>query len=188
MLTLWLMLLSCTNSGLGKSPTADTGPDIADCPWEGDWELTIVYCGGSFTYNEWFPAYDESTMSIARSGDGGCEVAFTWASDECAEEEQWALTPLYPELTEDQETSTVPYDGSARLTLGGISDCSPEGCAFDLGDMDLVDEPCEEGDRAVTLDVSVDDSTTDQLEIEGLFGDPGRHDCPLTLTTVWVRK
>ena len=188
MLTLFLILASCSNSGLGKENTADTGPDIVDCPWEGEWELIIVNCGASFAYSDWFLTYYDSGMEIARSPDGGCDVTFSWSSDVCAEEEQWSITPQYPELTEDQETSTVPYNGDARLTLGGISDCSPAECSFDPKDMDINEKPCEEGDRQVTLDIEVDDETTDQLTISGMFSDPGRTDCPLSLTTVWTRK
>ena len=191
MLTLFFALLSCTNSGLGKSPTGDTGPDFADCPWEGEWELRVVNCGEFNTaYAPWDATYDEATLEISRNneGAGGCDAVFTWSNAVCAEEEVWEILPLYPELTEDQETSTVPWDGTARVSMKGISDCSPEGCRIDPVDMEVQKDACEEGERVLTIEVEVDDSIPDQLEITGLFSDPGRSDCPLDLRTSWVKK
>jgi hypothetical protein len=185
---LWMTMLSaCTNSGLGVNNTADTGPTTVDCPWEGTWELTIVECG-SFPYSDWFPTYTDSTLEISTASDGGCNAVFTWSGSECAEEEQWKITPDYPELTENQETSTVFWFGDTTVSYQGISNCSPDACLFDMKDMDVVDQPCEEGDRVVSQKVNVNTDIDNQLEIKGLFGDPGRTDCPLDLNTVWVKK
>lgn len=184
-----LLLASCTNSGLGLVQTADTGPLTVGCPWEGDWELVVVECS-SFPYNEkWDSVYDNVTMSIEADGDNGCAVDFSWSAATCSETESWRIDPVIPDFTEDEDPDEWSFDGKAEVTYGGIDSCDPAGCDFDQGDMSFSSDTCSEGDRdGLSADIEIDDSKDDQLTIEGLLDDPGRHDCVLGLKTTWTRK
>jgi hypothetical protein len=190
MLTTWFLsslLFSCTNSGLGVVQTADTGPISVGCPFEGEWELTVVECS-SFPYNDkWDATYDDVTMEIEQDGEA-CKVDFRWSSATCTEEEQWTITPTVPEFTEDQDPKLWEYDGKATVSYEGISDCDPGSCEFEQSEMSFTSEPCDEGDRKLSASIEVDMEIDDQLTIEGLLDDPGRHDCVLGLRTTWVRK
>jgi len=185
-MSMFILLLSCTNSGLGLNPTADTGPLTIGCPWEGEWKLAVVECG-SFPYaDEWNSSYDDAEMVIAAEGDG-CTVEFEWSSGTCEEKEAWTITPIVPELTEDEEDS-YEYDGKATVSYGGITECDPGACEFEQSEMTFNSSPCEEGDRTITQEIEIDTSIDDQLKIEKLLNDPGRHDCALGLVTTWTRK
>jgi len=184
MLILITALLACTNSGLGKNPTGDTGPDVADCPWEGEWELSSVKCGSGLDYDKWFDSYADNTMEISAAEGGGCDVEFTWSAAKCAEKEQWLFTPKYP------EESTVQWSGETEWINQGISECSPASCSFDTTAVGVGDSPCSEGDREKieVLKVYVDMSVDNQITVEDLFDDADRADCPLGLVTTWVKK
>jgi len=186
-MSLIILLLSCTNSGLGLNPTADTGPLTVGCPWEGEWELAVVDCG-SFPYaDEWNGTYDDAEMVITAEGENSCAVAFSWSSGTCSEEEAWEIVPTIPELTEDEEDEWE-YDGRATVNYQGITSCDPDGCEFEQGEMSFTEAACEEGDRTISQEIEIDTSIDDQLKIEGLLNDPGRHDCQLGLVTTWRRK
>lgn len=182
---IWIsMLMACTNSGLGKTSTGDTG--VEPCPWEGEWEMTSVRCGTiPDEYEKWTNAYADSVMVITTGADGICEVEFTWSAAKCAEKEEWTLDPDYP------EQSTVQWNGDTLWVNQGVTECSPPSCTFDTSGMsDVAHEPCAEGNRenAQTFTVKVDSSIDGQLEIEDLFSDTERSDCPLGLQTTWVKQ
>ncbi len=184
MLILITALLACTNSGLGNNPTGDTGPDVVECPWVGEWQLSSVKCGSGLDYDKWFDSYADNTMEISVAEGGGCDVEFTWSAAKCAEKEQWLFTPRYP------EESTVQWSGETEWINQGISECSPASCTFDTTAVGVGDSPCSEGDREKieVLKVYVDTSVDNQITVEDLFDDADRADCPLGLVTTWVKK
>ncbi len=186
--TWWFLATGCTNSGLGVVFTADTGPVTVGCPWEGEWELAVVECS-SFPYNDkWDATYDSAEMVIEADGANGCNVEFTWSAATCAEEEAWVITPTIPEFTEDEDPKEWDYDGKATVSYEGITDCAPAECEFEQSEMTFNSSPCDEGDRKLSEQIEIDTSIDDQLTIDGLLDDPGRHDCVLGLRTTWTRK
>ena len=182
---IWIsMLVACTNSGLGRESTGDTGPDIVECPWVGDWDLTTMKCGGSFDYNGWFDSYPNASMQVSNGVGGGCVAQFTWSSDTCTETESWTLEPQYP------EESTVQWDGSTHWVNEGVTTCDPAACEFDGSAVGATESACAEGDRSnpTVVVVSVDATVDGQLTIGGLLGDGDRGNCSLDPTSTWVRR
>jgi len=186
-MSLIILMLGCTNSGLGLNPTADTGPLTVGCPWEGEYELAVVECGAFPYADEWDSTYDSAEMVITAEGENGCAVEFTWKSATCEESEAWKITPTIPELTEDEEDEWS-YDGKATVSYEGITECDPAGCEFEQTEMSFTSSPCEEGDRVISQEIEIDESIEDQIKVEGLLNDPGRHDCALGLVTTWRKK
>lgn len=170
-----LLLISCTNSGLDRPNTTDTGDDgnkkgggkdKENCPFVGDWELDSINCS-TFPYDAWFDTFDSASLSIDHDSDGGCIVVSTLEGEDCEQVEEWHFDK--------------PVDTDVDVTYNGIESCSPDTCSFDPKLPD-----CEEGARTGSETLVINDETGD-LTAEGLFADMASG-CPLTVFTVWKKQ
>lgn len=170
---LLLFLAACSHSGLGETTSGESGatppddttePGLHDCPWVGTWTLSAVKCG-SFDYPAWYEDHDAATLEIDHDPDGGCAVVAQITSAECNRSEEW--------------TFGVPVGGDVEVTLGGITDCTPDGCQFSGSE-----DPCVVGGLTGAQTLAIDDGTGD-LVAEGLITDTAPA-CTLPLLTTWT--
>lgn len=178
---------ACTNSGLGQGqdtgPTPTTGvgnttaPGPNSCSWVGTWNMAQAYCGNIDLADppaNYFEIYNQASMVITDSGnaDGNCDVVFSWQTDStCAETEEW-------------EIISTDNDNKVRIRFGGISECNPSNCTFNVAN----DSGCMIGDRInaepVTFDVEW--LADDQVRISEMLD--FSFDCALGFLTEWRKQ
>lgn len=172
---------ACTNSGLSGIPSTDTGattaptntsPTGGECPWEGTWDMTQVWCIGIDATEDWEASYNITRIKISDAGEGACAVEYTLRNDLCVEKEDWEITP-------NTATDELSVD------FKGISSCDPAGCQF-FGS----DEACNEGDRTsgeTTLEF--EEIQDGLIRVTGLLVPNFPSSCPDDdVTTQWVRQ
>jgi hypothetical protein len=145
--------------------STDDDDDTAagNCPLEGLWSLTEMWCETYDITTDWFALMDYTTLEVSSIAEG-CSAVLTNSSPDCTEAQQ----STYDDVT----GSTI-----SGQNLGIIS-CDPAACIFVQDD-----EPCQIGDRAGptgegTYNITGNVLTVTILEQDGLCG-------PLEMTQIY---